>query len=73
MADCFLPLFLLRTNVSRVSGGILVARGVVPQLRENPGLGIRHEKPSASEFSELRLSIFRTDGAKSRNRNWYYL
>jgi len=62
--DYFLPLCYFFTNASRVSGGILVARGVVPQVRENPGLGMWHEEPSAREFSEMSLSVFRTEGGE---------
>ena len=55
MVDYFSPLCYFFTNASRVSGGILVARGGDPQVRENPGLGMQHEEPSANEFSEMRL------------------
>jgi len=38
---------------------MLVARG---GAKWNPGLGMRHEAPSAMEFSEMSLSAFRTEG-----------
>ena len=62
MVDYFSPLCYFFTNASRVSGVILVARGGVPQVRENPGLEMRYEAPSAMEFSKMSLSAFRTEG-----------
>jgi len=62
MVDYFSPLCYFFTNASRVSGGILVARGGVPQVHENHGLGMRREAPSANEFLEMSLFEFRTEG-----------
>jgi len=59
MVDYFIPLCYFFTNASRVSGGMLVARG---GAKRNPGLGMWHEEPSAGEFSEMSLLVFRTEG-----------
>jgi hypothetical protein len=42
------------------SGDILVARG---GAKQNPGLRMQYEEPSAREFSEMRLLTFQTEGA----------
>lgn len=39
---------------------MFLARG---EAQRNPGLGMLHKEPSANEFSEMRLSIFRTEGS----------
>ena len=70
MNSCLFLTTMLASNKCKLqSSDLLVARG---EAKRNPGLGVWHDAPSASKFSEVRFSIFRTEDENEdeKMRRW---